>query len=242
MSRDPVRPYNLVPADPARQRLLELRAAGASYHQIAAATGISANVLNSVARGMRRRISAENASLIATCTPAPIPLGALVDATGTKRRLQALAREGWTVVDIAERTRCDEGQLFNIRLGHLTTIKNVTAQRIAKFYDRPGIAPDGYGRARAQRQAERNGWAPAAAWDDIDTDPEPTGIRTGHTHPGADLDEWLDLVNAGEDGERAARRLGVSISAIARSARRHGRLDIAQRADIARNQTRRAAA
>ncbi|MDF2848994.1 MAG: hypothetical protein K0R97_2976 [Oerskovia sp.] len=73
-----------------------------------------------------------------------------------------------------------------------------------------------------------------------------TDLPEPPTEPGVDLDEFLWLVNGGEHPVRAARRLGVSLEAVDRRARRARRSDVthittgiaqAERARASRNHT-----
>lgn len=170
-----------------------------------------------------------------------------IDATGTHRRIEALMALGWGYRAMGDHLGFSREAVRQVHIR--PQVLATTAEAIDAMYRelcmRVPTGADAHARSMIQRVrnvAASRGYAVPLAWDDIDTDAAPKGVRTDDTTPVADLDEWLELVNAGENGDRAARRLGVTITAIARSARRHGRLDIAQRADIARNQTRRTAA
>jgi len=158
--------------------------------------------------------------------------------TGSIRRVQALTAIGWSQEAIAKAAGMHRGTM-SCALYRQRSTSVEFHQRIADAYERLCMTPGPSSRARAH--AEREGWAPPLAWDDIDNDPEPKGIRNVEGKTRVDIDEWLELVTAGEDGIRAARRLGVGIEAICQAARRNGRLDIAQRADAARSHTRRIA-
>lgn len=89
----------------------------------------------------------------------------LIDPTGTKRRIQALARNGWPYGYLA-------AQLGN---GTANSIGNIlrspkvnrrTAERVAKLYDRLSmeLGPSGITASRALAR----GWASWADWDNID--------------------------------------------------------------------------
>lgn len=100
-----------------------------------------------------------------------------VDATGTQRRLRALARMGWSFADIGREIgagwRCPSRQLYNIlaqKRVHLDTHKQVEAV-YERLSHRQGPSPVAATRAR------KKGWAPPMAWDAID-DPNdyPKGV------------------------------------------------------------------
>lgn len=177
---------------------------------------------------------------------APAPLS--VDSTGTSRRIQALSALGWSYSLLAERLG-----VTRPRVGHLarrvhTHVTRAVHDQVAGLYDDlcMTLPPDRtkgerYAIVRAKAAAAEKGWVPPLAWDDIDTDPAPIGVRTDNTTT-VDLDEWLNLVTAGEDPTRAARRLGVTVGAIARNAERHNRPDIIAIASTAAGRARRTAA
>lgn len=99
-----------------------------------------------------------------------------VDATGTIRRLQALAAIGWSTVDLAEyldRSPCD---LRKTRTGYWPTVRRGTAQAVAALYEQLCMTPGPSKVARAA--AARGGWLPPLAWDDIDTDEQASDALT----------------------------------------------------------------
>jgi len=98
---------------------------------------------------------------------------------GTRRRLQALTALGWSGHAL-------EAQLGQRRsyVSRLVTadgpVLEATAQKIASLYDRLSMTlppertrGEKSAAVKARRYAQRMGWAPPLAWDDIDTDPEP---------------------------------------------------------------------
>lgn len=124
----------------------------------------------------------------------------LTGATGTLRRLQALAVAGWP-------TRCLGAELANARtrVPKLLRERHVTvrtARRVAALYDRLwNVDPATHGAtpqeiARVKARAAALGWAPASAWDDdrID-DPAALPDWTGHcgTARGVALHERHDI-------------------------------------------------
>jgi transposase len=119
-------------------------------------------------------------------------------SVGSVRRVQALVALGHSLKDIAEATGLNASTVSNWlnRVG--PTVLTETADRIADVYARRCMTvPQGWIAERARRKAERAGWAPPLAWDDID-DPNclPTGVRaTGPAEPVAyrDLDEVVVL-------------------------------------------------
>lgn len=104
--------------------------------------------------------------------------GALIDATGTRRRLQALMSLGWSQRAIAAHADSDQNRISHQL--HGDRITRAGAARIAAVYehlsahlpptDTPGQRMSVF---RVRAQARRQGWVPPLAWDDIDNDPAP---------------------------------------------------------------------
>lgn len=100
-----------------------------------------------------------------------------VDALGTRRRIQALCRMGYSYADIGRlmgMTANPERRVWDFAFNSPKVHIN-TAIAVDRVYVEYGgkVGPN----IRAQRRAIKNRWAPPAAWDDID-DPhcEPTGM------------------------------------------------------------------
>jgi hypothetical protein len=96
-----------------------------------------------------------------------------VDATGTRRRVQALSVLGWSTTQIAERIGMVQNQLW------MTTQQDVvyksTAARVAEIYEAlsmtvPPATTTGerISVSRTRSHALRAGWAPPLAWNNID--------------------------------------------------------------------------
>lgn len=163
-----------------------------------------------------------------------------IDSTGTARRIQALAAIGWSYPLIAAQLG-----VKTPRVGHLARqmhdrVTRTVHNQVATMYRElcmktppQGTRAERYAVTRAKAAAAANGWAPPLAWNNIDNPhetPQGVGFRKGH----ADPEEWMFLVNAGEDPNRAAQRFGVTITAIAHAARRAGLPHIAHAADSAK--------
>lgn len=96
----------------------------------------------------------------------------LADATGTRRRIRALMRLGWTTQHIADRGPWATGAA----VGFFTKFPSITqtnAAHIRRIYDELSmkLGPSAQTRARA----ERAGWAPPLGWDD-DLIDDPTAV------------------------------------------------------------------
>src|SRR5699024_4387276 len=106
-----------VDATPVREHVRNLQARGMGWRRIAKTAGISPSVVNkllygSPTRGMgpskRVRQRTARALLAVRIDHAP---GTRVDATGTRRRLQALAFMGWSINSLASRLGCDRQKI-----------------------------------------------------------------------------------------------------------------------------------
>jgi hypothetical protein len=180
--------------DPVRKHVLLLLDAGHSQRTIGEAAGIPPATIDNI---LRRSLSVTPRTFDAVMSveirpPWETPGVTLrprnkIPGTGTVRRLQALARMGYSVLGIAERTGLNEVYLrILIRSPHsLVTVR--TARTVREFY-RWALArePDGKFRNRSRSWAESNGWLGPGHWDDIDRDARP--VREG------DLGVLIDYV------------------------------------------------
>ena len=90
----------------------------------------------------------------------------LVDATGTIRRLRALAVNGWSHADIAAALGCaDPSSIADYKSGQ--RVHSDTHYAVKELYDRVQMQPGpGRYRRRVERHAKRQGWHSCWAWDD----------------------------------------------------------------------------
>ena len=226
----------LVDADPVRDHIQELRDAGIGWIRLADLVGVSTASLKGIVHGRRgnppvKQVRAATAEKILAVRPDPahVAEGALVDATGTRRRIQALAAVGFTFTSLAPHLGTNR-----LYVGDIATADKVmarTARKAAEVYDRLWDAdPQRHGAtavgvSRAKRLAAREGWPPPLAWDDETIDDpaavphaEPERRRLGDT---ASEIGWL-LETGERDPETIARRLGVETGSVKRALARHG--------------------
>ena len=102
-----------------------------------------------------------------------------VPATGTIRRLRALACMGWSAQQIADRTGYSEIHISRTRRG--VNGDDVTMKfhhDVKRIYDElEATRNDTWHGRKSMAVARRNGWAPPHAWDDIDNRYErPKGV------------------------------------------------------------------
>lgn len=103
-----------------------------------------------------------------------------VPAIGSRRRIQALQALGYGRDRISrELGYNDGGSIAYLMTPKAETVTRAVERKIVAVYDRLAMLPPptGAGAQRARTWAKRFGYAPPLAWDDIDTDPAPTGVR-----------------------------------------------------------------
>jgi hypothetical protein len=95
-----------------------------------------------------------------------------VPATGTLRRFQALMALGWRGPEIAKVAGVSINTLRSVGYHGSDRVLADTARRVRDAYDQLSMTvPEGPYANRTRLMAERRGWFPPLAWDDID-DPD----------------------------------------------------------------------
>lgn len=167
---------DLVDAEPARRHVKALMAAGIGRRRIAEVSGVSGGSLTKLLYGgpagrpPARRIRPATARKLLAVRANPAD-GARVDATGTRRRLQALVACGWTKTHLA----AELGQTpsnFNVTL-HAHQVYASTMRAVRALYDRLWDQPppettrwERQAASRARNYARTRGWPRPMAWDD----------------------------------------------------------------------------
>jgi lambda repressor-like predicted transcriptional regulator len=177
-------------AEPVRQHVRALMAAGIGLRRIAELARLPYGTVASLVYGSPRsgrtpsgRIRPHTATkllAITASTEARAP-GALVDATGTRLRLQSLVLNGWSLAGLARRLGRSPDHLPSALKATAVTV--ATAQAVHALFDELwDTAPPTHTHAervtatKARNRATRQGWLPAMAWDDIDDRTEPPGV------------------------------------------------------------------
>lgn len=132
-------------------------------------------------------------------------------ATGTRRRLQALAALGWPSAEIAARLGVSDAAVI-ARTSSSRTVDRTNAARIRRVYDELSmtVGPSSITRKRALAK----GWVPPLAWDDDSIDDpsaEPQGVGYMRTPVADTIRELQDL---GLDLNQIADRLRVTKNAV----------------------------
>ncbi|WP_328436971.1 hypothetical protein OHA71_06650 [Streptomyces sp. NBC_00444] len=198
-----------------------LVARGWTHEQIAAASGLSTGSIHDLHSGRYKTIARTSAEAILNVRldeAPPIPRR-MADATGTRRRLQALMVLGHTMADVARHVGVGASSLQQTADGRWDAIRATTALKVARVYRRLSTAPAPrtLWSEKARNHAMTQGWYGPMAWDDID-DPacvpdrdEPTAPQ--HVCP----DEVAQLTARGLDDRQIGQRLGLSPRTVLRA-------------------------
>lgn len=183
---------------------------GRTRLDIAAESGVSDRAIRYILGGQRTVQRPKAAALLAV---QPLDEAARVDATGTIRRIQALAAVGWPIAWTAEQSGHSPAYLFAILAGDVPAVPSATARRIAALYRSHGNRPGNNTHTRSI--ARRNGWHSQAAWDDNIDDPnakpeetKPYEESRKYTQDPDRMREIEHLYLLGESLEQITKQLG----------------------------------
>jgi hypothetical protein len=148
----------------------------------------------------------------------------LVDATGTRRRLQALTALGWGWKRLSRHLDVSVQLVARWATADLSHVRPDTAAAVTAVYDRLSMhfppetnMGERSEATRARRRASRNGWPPPLAWDNID-DPDAAarGVRTENDDHQMAAEDWLKRILAGDRPRphQPARHIRVQIVAM----------------------------
>ena len=237
------RPY--ADAARARRHARALGAAGIGWRRLGELAGVSSGAMSKLlyggpgSRPPSRRIRAETEQKILAVRPGPESLsgGALVDATGARRRLQALVAAGYSQAALAARL----GQLRSNFTGTMTRhhVTAATARAVTALYDELwDVRPDEsthrarISASRARNYAAARDWPVPMAWDEPEIDDAAAGPAEGWrrnsraTIPAEQLVEDAEFVrqHGGYSSlNERAMRLGVSRDRLEHAYMRAGR-------------------
>ena len=222
-------PY--VDAGKARAHVAALSAAGIGWKRAAELAGVPTGSISKLLFGApggrppSRRIRPETERRILAVTAAEESLspGALVDATGARRRLQALVAVGYSQAVLA-------GRLGQLRANFTGTMSRErltagTVRAVRELYDelwdkRPDESTHRtrISASRARNYAQARGWPVPMAWDEPEIDDPGAGPAAGwrrssrRTIPAEELVEDAEFARATGYGSPNAQamRLGIS--------------------------------
>ena len=225
-----------VDATPVRRHLIRLHSAGISTYRVAHEAGVDdwtvrAFMPSSEGRRARKhRTTPEIAAKILAVT-IEAATTAYVDGTGTRRRIQALAANGWPLRRLSEHLGLNDTYIRDLVSGRQKDrpVFAATAEKVAHGYERmKNRKPTRYGiepchAASARQRAKDNRWPPPKYWVgrmDVIDDPhfEPMYGRTRGELLAADARE---LFTYGITTEQAAERLGVTKAHLYQELLRH---------------------
>jgi hypothetical protein len=212
-------------AGPVRAHIRQLAACGMGRRRVAALAGVADSVVTSLLFAKRGkpvlRVRRETADRILAVAVDLAP-SAVIDGTGTRRRLQGLVASGWSQAALAARLGWTPGNFGT--LIHADRVLVRTAGAVGAVFDELGLVAPPAGTphrrasvTRARRHAEARGWAPPLAWDDGSID-DPAAFpgdwrrlerRTRRTVDVAEDAEFL--LGQGESLEQVAVRLGMTL-------------------------------
>lgn len=203
-----------------RVHIERLLAAGWTQAQIARAARLNHRVMTAVLAG-QRTVANDTARGVLNIPIGPAPDDARdVDATGTRRRVQALVAFGWPLAQLAPRFGLYTTNLGLIANGRRAYVHATTAETVAADYRRLSRLPGPSARARAD--AARKGWASPAAWDE-DTIDDPAAVPD-LDQPEPELNrnelaalrrqEVFHLAGFGIGPEEIAARLGMGFTTV----------------------------
>ncbi|SLJ40984.1 Uncharacterised protein [Mycobacteroides abscessus subsp. abscessus] len=206
-----------VPADDTRTRILALMAAGVGISRIAELAGVTHRAIDFLTQEDQRLVKRTTRAAVLAI---PIPVcpfgpqmaaGARIDATGTRRRVLALAAIGWSQQHLSIRLGIDVGGLSKVATGSTKQVTVGRAREVDALYRQLQEVPGPSDVAR--RVAVRNGWPPPVAWCDDEID-DPNA--TPHTRDGAVV--WIDLyrdyTDLGLTNHQIAERMGVTTESV----------------------------
>ncbi|MYR36310.1 hypothetical protein GTX14_04475 [Streptomyces sp. SID4944] len=220
-----------VDAEPIRQHILTLHGSGMSYASIAQAAGMYEATLRGFLYALgpksprKEKATHEIAARILAVTPDPM-LSGWVDATGTRRRIQALAANGWPMSALATFIGVNSGSVN--RFTRQTRVYADTARAVAEVYGKYATAsPQDHGvpqwkSDRHRREAQTKQWPDPTWWEDMGRIDDPTFDPLKIVERRLNRDELAavrraeveHLASYGYDADEINKRVDLSISTI----------------------------
>jgi hypothetical protein len=149
-----------------------------------------------------------------------------VSSLGYRRRIEALQAIGWNLREITDALGIRNVGTLTTRLYRSEWVSRENHAHMAEVYERLCMTPkNGPASSRTLRHAERRGYAPPLAWDDIDDPDEQPHRGAQRTYRGGELllAEYDHLIRGGIGHEEAIARLEVTPGAIEQARHRHKR-------------------
>ncbi len=239
--------HSYVDAEPVRQHVLHLRES-LTVGQIESRSGVNRTAIRILVgdwpgKPASKRVTRTTAAALLDVTPVAIAgeEHCLVDAVGTRRRLQALVALGWPAQVLRRRIDVTSSTVWLLinRPRKKAWVKASTRADVVKLYEELSCTAPSPSRqaSLARRLAFERRWAPPAAWDDDAIDNRHARPH-GHLARASRLDQdAIAAVVAGESG--IALSPGEKDEAVRRCLRaRIGTQETAKRADVSRVRVR----
>ncbi|MGQ4353226.1 hypothetical protein [Streptomyces drozdowiczii] len=216
-----------VDAEPVRQHIITLHSAGMSYASIAKAAGLYEATVTGFIYALstkdprKEKATPDIADSILAVSPDPM-LSGWIDATGSRRRIQALAAHGWPMPSLAAPIGINPCSVN--RITRQVRVYTSTARAVLDVYNTHATAsPQEHGipqwkSDRARREAQAKGWPDPLWWEDMGHIDDPnfdpaTAEATGSRNDAAALRraEVAHLAGYGYDAEAIAARVGMHV-------------------------------
>ncbi len=195
-----------VPIGPASAHVRMLIDSGRTITGIADETGLDWETVRGVLRQYRESILRSTEAKLLTVKPLPDDQ-ALIDATGTVRRVRALVAMGHSQQTMADEVGCAFTYISSLTHGRRPTVTVALAKSVQRAYAKLSMTVGLSVRARLK--AQRLGWAPPLAWDDDTIDdpravPQTDAVGPVATEGGNVAARWLlgEAVILGRDDRR----------------------------------------
>ncbi|WP_381801034.1 hypothetical protein [Streptomyces niveus] len=216
-----------VDAEPTRQHLRMLMSYGIGWQRVSRMSGVSNGSVSQILYGSygssksgpTKRVRTQTADRICAIRPTldNVAPSARIDATGTRRRLQALVANGWPQLRLGAQL----GAHHRLVWGQIRKdiVEGATAHQVRDLYDQlwnvdpatRGVHPRYI--TQAKSIAAREGWAPPGAWDDDYIDSPAAkpdlGEHVDQYTALAENAQWL-IDEQGYTRAQAAHRLGIT--------------------------------
>ena len=190
-----IRPDDAVDLDIVRAHVKNLTAAGMMIRDIAAEVPMNRRVLGRYMTGTGRRadwVDSTTARKILAVTPRLSLRADLIDVTGTRRRLRALAVDGHGMRKVAAAFGCRNNTIIDIANDdNRKLVRRSLAEKITRLYDEWIGLP---GTKQAAQAARARNWLGPDRWtgldmDDPTTEPHPTPDPEPKPEPDIDPDD-----------------------------------------------------
>ena len=143
-----------------------------------------------------------------------------IDATGTIRRLRALAAMGWPMKELAAMSGVAMPTISYLMHHRRGTVYSRTAGKVADLYDELSMREGNSQRSRLR--ARRHGWAPPLAWDDETIDDPNAQPDVGEQVSVKFGEKFTELRDLGYSDLVIAQRFGIKPASLLRQLDRYG--------------------